>query len=117
MTSTERTDSKTTAISAAGTAASRAEDEAAEQRRENEALKRELAEAREEQAATGEILRVISRSSIDLQTVLNAMAESAARVCKAQDAIVMQINGRAADDAQNLTSGCLLLPSLREFPL
>ncbi|RWP47637.1 GAF domain-containing protein [Mesorhizobium sp.] len=55
---------------------------------EVQARNREVTEALERETATGSILRVIAASPTDIQPVLDAVAESAARLCDAHDATI-----------------------------
>ena len=55
---------------------------------EVQARNREVSEALEQQTATGAILRVIAASPTDIQPVLQVVAESAARFCDTQDAVI-----------------------------
>ena len=59
---------------------------------ENLRLFNELKESLEQQTATSEILGVIASSPTDVQPVLDVVAENAARLCEADDAVVFRIN-------------------------
>ena len=58
---------------------------------ENVRLFQELKEALEQQTATSEILGVIASSPTDIQPVLDAIAENAARLCDSYDAVIHRV--------------------------
>src|SRR5215510_14208937 len=62
-------------------------------------LERELGEAHQREAATAQLLQVINRPQFALQSVFDAIAQSAGRLCEAQFAFVFRFDGELISSA------------------
>ena len=74
-------------------------------------LSRELDDAREQQKATSELLRAISQSEFQLQSVLQSVAENAARLCRSDGAVIFQFE----EGVYRFVAGYSLVPAFLEI--
>ena len=81
---------------------------------ENTRLLSELRQSLHQQTATSDVLKIISRSSVDLETVLDTLVETVARLCRADIAFMYR---RRRDDLYHLVASIGLSEEQREFHL
>ena len=73
----------------------------------------DLSESLQQQTATADVLKIINRSSVDLETVLDTLVETVARLCRADQAVMF----RRRDDKYHLVAACGLTEEAKDFVL
>jgi signal transduction histidine kinase len=84
---------------------------------ENTRLLNELRESLQQQTATADVLKVISRSTFDLQTVLDTLIETAARLCEAERGVIFRRDGELYQGAAFYNATSDLIGFIRDHPI
>jgi GAF domain-containing protein len=84
---------------------------------ENHRLLKELRDSLQQQTATADVLKTISRSTFDLQTVLRTLVESAARLCDADKATITRQKGNEFYRAESFGFSDEFMDLVRSVPV
>jgi signal transduction histidine kinase len=84
---------------------------------ENTRLLNELRESLQQQTATADVLKVISRSTFDLQTVLDALIETAVRLCEARRGVIFRRDGNTYHGVAFYNASTELIDFIRRHPI
>jgi GAF domain-containing protein len=84
---------------------------------ENTRLLNELRDSLQQQTATADVLKVISRSTFDLQTVLDTLIETAARLCEARRGAILRLDGDSYHGMAFYNASPELIDFVRSHPI